>query len=163
MIFITHRLTLAGMFVIMFALYWKLSLIILATFPALFYAIFYLYQRIKASAKRQRKKEGKIASRISEILMTISLVQAFAREAYERERFETDSVQTLEESIRTARMEGVTTRTVEIITAVGMGAVVLFGGLQILKGLMLPGELLIFTLLISSVRQNPKRRCARLS
>src|SRR5947209_13416540 len=78
---------------------------ILATFPVLFYALSYLYRKIKTSAKSQRKSEGRIASRISEIFMAVSVVQAFGRERYEEERFDTESGQTLAESIRTARME----------------------------------------------------------
>src|SRR5437660_8879613 len=137
-------LTLFGMFAVMFALNWRLSLIVLATFPVLVYALSYLYRKIKASAKRQRRSEGRIASRISEILMAVSVVQAFGRERYEEERFETESGQTLEDSIRTARVEASATRTVEIITAVGTWAVILWGSLQVLNGRMTSGDILIF-------------------
>src|SRR5437899_7841898 len=58
--FTADLLTVIGMFGIMFALNWKLSLVVLAPFPGLFYALSYLHRKIKASAKRQRKKEGKI-------------------------------------------------------------------------------------------------------
>ncbi len=81
--FATHILTIIGMFVIMFTMNWELSLIVLATFPVLSGSIFYLFRKIKATAKRQRKKEGKIASQISEIMTSVLLVQAFGRESYE--------------------------------------------------------------------------------
>jgi ATP-binding cassette, subfamily B, bacterial len=73
-----------------------------------------------------------------------------------------ESGQTLEESIRTARMEAAATRTVELINAVGTGAVVLFGGLQVLKGAMLPGELLIFAAYLGNMYR-PIRSLTRLS
>src|SRR5206468_7894847 len=88
--------------------------------------------------------EGRAASRISEILTAVSVVQAFGRERYEEERFETESGQTLEESIRTARMEASATRLVELITAVGTWAVILLGSLQVLKGRMTQRDTLIF-------------------
>ncbi len=157
-----HVLTLAGMFAIMFALNWELSLIVLATFPALFYALYYLFRKIKASAKSQRKQEGRVASRLNEILMAVSLVQAFGRERYEEERFETDSGQTLEESIRAARMEAAATRAVEIISAVGTWAVVVFGSLQVLRGGMTPGDVLIFISYLTNIYK-PVRNLARLS
>lgn len=159
--FTAHLLTLIGMFAIMFALNWKVSLIVLATFPVLFYALYYLYQKVKASAKRQRRKEGKIASRISEILTAVSLVQAFGRERYEEERFETESAQTLEESIRTARIEAATTRTVEIVSNVGTWAVILFGSFQVLKGQMTPGDILIFASYVTNIYK-PIRNLAKL-
>ena len=160
--FTTHILILIGMFVIMFTMNWKLSLIVLATFPALSCSIFYLFRKMKVSARRQRKKEGKIASQISEIMSSVLLVQAFGRESYEDERFETKSAQTLEESIRIARMEAATTRTVEVISACGIFAAVLFGSLQVLKGLLTPGDVLIFASYLAKMYK-PLKKVSRLS
>ncbi|TLY20372.1 MAG: ABC transporter ATP-binding protein [Nitrospirae bacterium] len=157
-----YLLTLFGMFAVMFALNWSLSLIVLATFPVLFSALSYLYRKIKASAKSQRRSEGRSASRISEILTAVSVVQAFGRERYEEERFETESGQTLEESIRTARMEASATRLVELITAVGTWAVILVGSLQVLKGRMTPGDILVFVSYQTNLYK-PIRGLARLS
>src|SRR6266404_5611902 len=65
--FSSHLLTVAGMFAIMFAVNWKISLIALATLPFLCYALFHLYRRTKASVKKQKKQEGRVASRMSEV------------------------------------------------------------------------------------------------
>src|SRR5206468_3288523 len=64
--FTADLLTVIGMLGIMFALNWKLGLMALVPFPVLFFVLSYLYRKIKASAKRQRKKEGRIASQIAE-------------------------------------------------------------------------------------------------
>ena len=160
--FTAHLLTLIGAFVVMFTLNWRLSLIVLATLPILGYALFYLYRNVKASAKKQRRREGKVASRINEVLTSLSLVQAFGMEAYEKERFETDSAGSLEQSIQTARREAAATRTVEIISAVGVWAVVLFGSLQALKGQMTPGDVLVFISYLNNMYK-PIRNLTRLS
>ena len=157
-----YLLTFFGMFAVMFALNWNLSLIVLATLPVLFYTLSSLYRKIKTSAKRQRRSEGRMVSRISEILMAVSVVQAFGRERYEEDRFETESGQTLEDSIRTARVEASATRTVEIITAVGTWAVILWGSLQVLNGRMTPGDILIFASYTTNLYK-PIRGLARLS
>src|SRR5256712_9216488 len=157
-----YLLTLFGMFAVMFALNWNLSLIVLATFPVLFYALSYLYRKIKTSAKSQRRSEGRIAWRISEIFMAVSVVQALGRERYEEERFETESDQALEESIRTARMEASATRIVEMITAIGTWAVILLGSLQVLDGRMTPGDILVFVSYTTNLYK-PIRGLARLS
>ncbi|TLY45884.1 MAG: ABC transporter ATP-binding protein [Nitrospirae bacterium] len=157
-----YLLTFFGMFAVMFALNWNLSLIVLATLPVLFYTLSSLYRKIKTSAKRQRRSEGRMVSRISEILMAVSVVQAFGRERYEEDRFETESGQTLEDSIRTARVEASATRTVEIITAVGTWAVILLGCLQVLEGRMTPGDILIFASYTTNLYK-PIRGLARLS
>ncbi len=160
--FASHLFTIIGMFAIMLAMNWKLTLIVLATLPILSYVLFYLYGKIKASAQTQRRKEGKVASRLNEILASVSLVQAFGREKYEKERFETESAETFEESIRTARMEAATTRTVEVVSAVGVCAVVFFGSFQSLQGRMTPGEVLVFIAYLNNMYK-PIRNLARLS
>jgi len=158
----SELLTLVGMFAIMFALNWRLSMVVLVTFPALSYALFRLFRKIKLSTRSQRRMEGMIASRISESLAAISLVQAFGRERFERERFVAESNQTLEESIRTARLEAAATRTVELVGAGGTWAVVLFGSLQALNGAMTPGDVLIFVTYVASMYK-PIRNLAKLS
>lgn len=160
--FAAHSLTVLGMFVIMFSLDWRMALIVLATFPVLTYALFGVYRRIKASARKQREREGAVASRIHEVLSSLQIVRAFAREKLEQERFERDSAYTLEEGIRTARMEAAATRSVEIISAAGLCAVVLFGSLQVIRGRILPGEVLIFTAYLTSMYK-PLRTLARIS
>lgn len=157
-----HLLTLAGMFAVMFALNRRLSLIVLLTIPALLYVLFAIYRRLKSSARKQREREGRVASRISEVLRSVSLVQAFAREHYEEERFDHESRQTLNESIRTARLEAAASRAVEIVSAAGLWAVVLFGALQVLAGQMTPGDVLIFTAYLTNMYK-PLRQLARLA
>jgi ATP-binding cassette, subfamily B, bacterial len=160
--FTADLLLLIGMFAIMFALNWRLTLIAVATLPVLTYALQYLYQKVKVSARTQRKKEGRVASRVSEMLSAVSLVQAFGRQHYEEERFETESAKTLEESIQTARIEAAAVRSVEMISAVGTWAVVFWGALQALKGQLTPGDILIFAAYLTSMYR-PIRNLAKLS
>jgi ATP-binding cassette subfamily B protein len=158
----SHLLTVIGMFIVMFALNWRLGLVALASFPAVCYALFAVYRRIKASARNQREREGKVASRIHEVLSSLHLVRAFAREKHEQERFEMESSHTLEEGVRTARMEAAASRSVEIISAAGLCAVVLFGAMQVIEGRILPGEVLIFTAYLTNMYK-PLRTLARIS
>src|SRR3989449_1130806 len=74
--FTTYVLTVAGMFAVMFALNWHIGLIALATMPFLSYSLFHLYRKTKASVKTQRRQEGKVASRMSEVLSAIPLVRS---------------------------------------------------------------------------------------
>lgn len=160
--FTSQILTVIGMLTVMFMLNVGLSLIVLCTIPLLCYVLFAIYRRIKSSARRQREQEGRVASRISEVLRAVSLVQAFARERYEQERFEHESQQTLDESVRTARMEAAASRAVEIVSAAGLWVVVLFGAIQVINGQLSPGEMLIFTAYLTSMYK-PLRQLARLS
>lgn len=158
----THALTVLSMFVIMFILDWQLSLIVLATFPLLFIALHGLYKKIRITVRSQRKQEGRIASRVSETLRSVPMIQAYGREQYESERFDQANNLTMQQSIRSARLEAGASRMAEIIAAIGTTVVVLFGSLQVMKGNMSLGDILIFSAYITSIYK-PVRHIAKLS
>jgi len=160
--FISEFLTLAGMLAIMVAVNWKLSLLALANLPALIFLSLLRYRKIRDSARRQRRAEGQVASKASEVLSSMHVVQAFGRENYEKERFENQSAENLKESVRTARMEAAAARGVDLIVSLGTWAVVLFGSLQALKGQMTPGNVLVFASYMNSM-YGPVRNLAKLS
>src|SRR5205809_5026654 len=160
--FSAQLLTVIGMFAIMFAMNWKIGLIALGTLPFLGYSLLHLYRKTKASAKKQKRQEGQVASRMSEVLSAIPLVQAFAREKHEEERFDAATAETLRESIRVARLEAAATRSSELITALGTAAAVLFGALQVLRAKMLPGELVLVASYLTNVYK-PIKTLAKLS
>jgi ATP-binding cassette subfamily B protein/subfamily B ATP-binding cassette protein MsbA len=99
---------------------------------------------------------------MSEVLSAIPLVQAFARERHEEERFDAVTAETLKESVRIARLEAAATRSSEIITAVGTAAALLFGALEVLRGAMLPGELVLVSAYMASL-YNPIKGLAKVS
>ncbi len=160
--FISQSVALIGMLAIMLALNWRLSLIVLATFPVLFFISFYRIRRIKRAIRRLRKEQGQIASRISEVFSTVSVVQAFGRERYEERRFRAESIQAQEESVRTARMEAAAARAAGIIGALGTWGVVFFGALEAVEGRMTPGNVLIFASYANSL-YGPIRTLTKLS
>ena len=160
--FASDFLTVVGMCVVMVAVNWRVSLIVLATLPCLGYSLFHLYRKTKSSVRTQRAQEGQVASRMSEVLSAIPLVQAFARERHEEERFDAVTAETLKESVRIARLEAAATRSSEIITAVGTAAALLFGALEVLRGAMLPGELVLVSAYMASL-YNPIKGLAKVS
>src|SRR2546430_7404544 len=99
---------------------------------------------------------------MSEVLSAVPLVQAFARERYEAEQFDAVTQETVRESIRVARLEAAATRSSEIITALGTAAAVLFGAFQVLKGRMLPGDLVLVVGYLTNMYK-PIRQLAKLS
>ena len=137
-------LTVVGMFVIMLWLNWQLSMVVLATIPTLLGILWYLNRKIISSVKTQRKQEGQITSKMNEILASISLVQAFGREEHEAGRFDHQSSQNLETSVRASRTSAAVTKAVAFVSAIGTAGTVFVGSWQVLKGHMSPGDLLVF-------------------
>ena len=157
-----HVVTILGMFAVMFVMNWELSIIILATLPALGVALFLLNRKILRTVREQRKQEGRMTSRFNEVLSSIALVQAFGRESYEEDRFEAESSQNLRAGIQTARTTAAVTKVVAVVGAIGTSATVLFGAWQVLKARMTPGDLLIFVAYVKNL-YGPVKDLSKLS
>ncbi|HEY2951075.1 MAG TPA: ABC transporter ATP-binding protein [Verrucomicrobiae bacterium] len=157
-----YLVTVIGMLVILLTVNWQVGLIAVATLPILGYSMFHRYHKTKASVKKQRKQEGQVVSRMGEVLSAIPLVQAFAREKYEEEQFDQVTNQNLQESIRLARLQAAANRSSEIITTVGTAVAVLFGAFQVMKGNMLPGDLVLVVAYLNNMYK-PVRGLAKLS
>lgn len=155
-------LTLAGMLAVMLLLNWTLGLLVLASFPVLVWNLMGVFRRANVTARQQRRREESIATRITEVLGAMPLVQAFSRERYEEERFDVESSAHLEVSLRSARIEAIGTRAVELTTAFATWIVVLVGSWQVLQGDVTIGSLLVFTSYLGSMFK-PVRQLAKLS
>ena len=160
--FCSHMLMVIGMFVILFVIDWRMGLIAASTLLFLGYSLFHLFAKTRASSKAQKKHEGQVASRMSEVLTAIPLVQAYAREKHEAAQFDAVTAKTLREGIRIARLKAAAKRSSEIITEMGMAAALLFGALQVLHGTMTVGELVVVVAYLGNIYK-PMQGLAKVS
>jgi len=142
--FAAQFLMLVGVITVMLMMNWRLAAVVLATLPLLFGILFYLNRQIRLSARSQRHQEGKVVSRINEILSSIALVQAFGREDYEQERFAVESAQSLEAGLKNARIAAAVSKAIGLATALGTAGTVFVGAWLAIEGSLTPGDLLIF-------------------
>jgi ATP-binding cassette subfamily B protein/subfamily B ATP-binding cassette protein MsbA len=160
--FVAQALMVAGMLGIMFFMEWRLALGVFGTLPLLFVALLYLNRRIRLTARSQRKEEGRVASRINEMLSSIALVQSFGRESFEEARFAVDSAQSLEAGIESARITASVSKTIALVTALGTAGTVLAGAWLALHKAITPGDLLIFVAYVRALYK-PLRDLGKLS
>jgi len=137
-------LVLAGMIGIMFYKDFGLTLIALTVVPVLFFIAFRMSGRIRDASRRQRKKEGKVASMAHETIIGIRDVQAFSREKYESKRFEKHNRGSLRAGLKAARLEAGMSRSVQMTLSAGTALVILFGIRRVMGGGISPGDLLVF-------------------
>ena len=155
-------LSVIAMLCVMFWLNWQLALVVATTLPPLLVVIFLLNKRIKASVRDQRRFEGRMASRLNEVLSSIALVQAFGRQQFEEGRFQAEIEANYSSGIRSARATGAITKAIAVVSAAGIAITVLVGAQQVLAGQLSPGELLIFLAYVNSLYK-PVRDLGRLS
>jgi len=136
---------------VMFYLDWRFTLIALSVAPLLFVVVYTYTRRIKKAAREVRKKEGEIVSVIQEVLSSIRVVKAFAREEYEEHRLEEESLEGVEIALRARGLKAKLSPLVEIIVAVGTSLVLWFGGRMVLNGSLSAGSLVVFILYLGKM------------
>lgn len=137
-------MTLVGMIVIMFCMNWRFTLIALSIVPVLFLVVFRYTRLIRKSSREVRKKEGQIVSIVQEVLTSIRVVKAFAREDYEQQRLEEQSLESVEIALRARSLKSRLAPLVEIIVGLGTALVLWFGARMVLNGALEVGSLIIF-------------------
>jgi subfamily B ATP-binding cassette protein MsbA len=146
-----NTLTLVGMVGVMFYLNWRFTLIALSVATLLFAVVYTYTRRIKKASREVRKKEGQIVSVIQEVLSSIRVVKAFAREEYEQRRLEEESLEGVEIALRARSLKAKLSPLVEIIVAVGTSLVLWFGGRMVLDGSLSPGSMIVFILYLGKM------------
>jgi len=137
-------MTLVGMVAIMFVMNWRFTLIALSIAPVLFLVVFRYTRLIRKSSREVRKKEGQIVSIVQEVLTSIRVVKAFAREDYEQKRLEEESLESVEIALRARALKSRLAPFVEIIVGVGTALVLWFGARMVLNGALEAGDLIVF-------------------
>ena len=139
-----NSLTLVGMLGVMLYLNWRFTLIALSVAPFLFLVVYSYTRRIKKASREVRKKEGEIVSVMQEVLSSIRVVKAFAREDYEQKRLEEESLEGVEIASARAILKAKLSPLVEMIVAVGTCLVLWFGARMVLSGALSAGSLVVF-------------------
>ena len=155
-------LTLVGMIGVMCYLNWRFTLIALSVAPALFLVVFSFTHRIKKASQEVRKKESEIVSVIEEVLSSIRVVKAFAREDYEQRRFEQESLESVEIALRARSIKARLAPVVEVIVAAGTCLVLWYGARLVLGGALSPGDLLVFLLYLGKMYK-PMRELSKMT
>lgn len=159
---LVNVLTLCGMIVVMFYLNWTFTLIALGVAPALFLVVYHFTHRIKKASRAVRRKEGEVVNVLQEVLSSIRVVKAFAREDFEQKRFERESLKSVEAALEARRYKAKLPPLVEIIVAAGTCVVLWYGARLVMTGGLTPGELLVFLLYLGKMYK-PMRELSKMT
>src|SRR6266576_976305 len=146
-----NLITLIGMIAVMFYLNWRFTLIALSVAPVLFAVVYSYTRRIKKASRAVRKKEGEITSVVEEVLSSIRVVKAFAREDFEVRRLEEEGLEGVELALRARGLKARLTPIVDLIVAVGTCLVLWFGAHLVLSGSLSAGAMVVFILYLGKM------------
>jgi subfamily B ATP-binding cassette protein MsbA len=159
---LVNLLTLAGMLGVMLYINWRFTLIALSVAPVLFVVVYFYSRRIKKASRAVRQRESELLSGVAEVLASIHVVQAFAREEYEERRFESDSRQTVEAGLAARSMKAKLSPIVDVIVAVGTCLVLAVGARLALANQLSDGVLVVFLLYLGKTYK-PMRDLSKMT
>ena len=159
---LAEGMMLVAMVAVMLAMDWQLGLLALAVLPFMALTTMSFSVRIRDAARRQRKKEGRVAAMVHEMLASVHLIQAYGRESHQDTRFRSGNRGSLKAGLRTTRLEATMTRAVELLLAAGTAGVLWFGVHRVLRGHLTAGDLLVFVSYLHGTYR-PMRKLARVA
>jgi subfamily B ATP-binding cassette protein MsbA len=159
---LVNGMTLVGMIGVMFYINWRFTLIALLIAPALFLVVYSFTRRIKKASRAVRKKQSELVSVVQEVLTSIRVVKAFAREDYEQQRFESQSLESVETALRARSIKAKLSPFVEVLVAAGTCLVLGYGARLALAGQLSAGVLIVFLLYLGKMYK-PMRELSKMA
>jgi ATP-binding cassette, subfamily B, bacterial len=136
-------LTLVGMLVVTLLIDPLIGLAMAAVAPVLG-AVTVRYRReVRIAARKQRKREGEIASLAAETLSAMRVVKAFGGERYEAERVSERSEERRIQGVYAASIEAKFSGVVDVLGSVAVAIVLILGAFRAASGAISVGDLVV--------------------
>ena len=123
---------------------WRMALIVLAALPILFWIAIEFRKRILGEFRNVRKYNSKITGAFNENITGVRVVKALGREDANLRDFSNLTGDMYRTSYRAAWLSALFLPTVQIISAIALGSIVLYGGGQARVGAMTVGGIQAF-------------------
>jgi ATP-binding cassette subfamily B protein len=150
---VQSSLTLLGATIILFSLSWQLSLVTAVIIPPLLIAtsIFRIHSARAYGAVRERIAD--VLIHMQETFSGLRVVQAFAREQHNMERFGAVNERNFEANVRSVRISAIYFTFVEWLGGLGIGVILYFGGRQVAGGDVSVGTVAVFVFYLDFIFQ----------
>jgi ATP-binding cassette subfamily B multidrug efflux pump len=142
--FIMALIMLVGSLGLIFSIDWQLSLVVLAIIPFTLVIFVFFASRARPLFTRVQQYIAHLNTVLQENLAGVRVVQAFAREPYEWKRFAAANLDLVNQSIEVGKLMATAMPLIFLIANLGTLAIVWFGGMQVIGGLLTVGELVAF-------------------
>lgn len=142
-------LLIISVLVAMFATDWVLTLICISTLPALILATYWFKETVNKSFQRVRTAVAALNAFAQEHISGMSIVQAFAAEAREGQKFDDINKEHRNAHIKSIFAYSVFFPIVEIILAVSLGLLVWWGAKRMISFEVTPGVIIAFVMYLN--------------
>lgn len=158
---ITEGCILIGSVGAMIYLDWKLTLFTFCTFPVVLLLMDVFGKKIRIAGYNIQECTADITSVLQETLSSARIIKSFVREEYEINRFERENMANFEANMKNAKLMAILTPVIEFVAALGVTAIIWFGGRSVIHGEITPGSLVAFLVYAVNI-SNPIKRLTRV-
>ncbi len=144
-------------FIILSGINLPLTLIIFLLIPVMAISCTYFNIQVKKAFKHQRNHIGELNARIEDSLLGNKVVRAFANEKIEIEKFNKDNMEFLEIKRKTYKYMAAFQNTIRMFDGLMYVVVIVAGGIFMIKGIIEPGDLVAYTLYVTTLLATIRR------
>lgn len=148
-----------GSFASMIYLQWKLTALCLVIVPLVSFTIKFFGRKLHSSGGVVQERLADVTSMLQETIMGVRIVRSFNRTAHEIERFRVVNESNFKANVKTIQQSSQLTPFVEFFSALAVVAIIWYGGMSVIDGVMTSGELIAFLIYAINLA-NPTRRVA---
>jgi len=136
--------TIAGLIVVLFTQDLLLAGIAMLVMPWALIPFLRLGRKTHHYSARSQEKIGRLSTLMHETISGCRIVKAFGMEDYENTRFDDENRRVMKVYNKRIRIRAMTGPMMELIGGAAGAAVIIYGGLQVLRGGISPGEFFAF-------------------
>lgn len=144
-------------FVILAGINLPLTVIIFVFIPVMAVSCSYFNIQVKRAFKKQRNHIGELNARIEDSLLGNKVVRAFANEGVEIEKFNRDNQEFLNIKRQTYKYMAAFQNTIRMFDGLMYVVVIVAGGIFMIKGLIDPGDLVAYTMYVTTLLATIRR------
>ncbi|HEX7553047.1 MAG TPA: ABC transporter transmembrane domain-containing protein, partial [Geothrix sp.] len=141
---------------------WKLSLTLFLAGPLVILPVKKLSQRIRQVNHRNQEASSRLLQRLKEVFSNIRVVQAFARESYEVERFQVQNQELYRLGMKSARASALSTPIMELVGGMLLAGLAAYAAGRFKNGTLTTENFLTYILAVYAL-YDPLRRLTKLN
>ena len=141
---IVNAVTFLGMLAFILYINWRLTLITITVLPIVAGLLTFAAKRLRKAGHRVQERLGNLTAIVQEAFAAIRVVRSFATEELELERFRTGNLENFDALLKAVRIQALLAGVIEVFLIVALAVVFWFGGRNVLRGELTPGELVAF-------------------
>lgn len=155
--FFRELLTIVGLLIVVFYQSPTLAFFALVVLPCAIFPLVHFARKLKKYARSIQETNSDLLSRLSEIFSNIELIKASNTQSKESEKFAKQNNELCRLNLKSTRIDALTSPFMEIIGSLGVAAVIIIGGREVIHGTMSVGSFFAFITALFAIYTPLKR------